>query len=67
MSRCSGGSTKKSISRHQVTILATLDVTDKLKILLFEFIYFATKKAVCAYHRPDNDLDRNNLKVPGPA
>lgn len=43
MSLCTGGGTKKSIHWNQVSILATLDIADKRKILLFEFIFFDTK------------------------
>lgn len=43
MSLCTGGGTKKNIRWSQAVILATLDVADKLKILLFEFIFFDIK------------------------
>ena len=43
MSLCTGGGTKKSTSWNQMIILTTLNLADKLKILLFEFIFFDTK------------------------
>jgi hypothetical protein len=44
MSLCAGGGTKKkSIHWCQADILATLNVADKRKILLFEFIFFDIK------------------------
>jgi len=43
MSLCTGGGTKKSIRWSQANILATLDMADKRKILLFEFIFFDMK------------------------